>query len=195
MVVSLGALVVLSPAIIVLVALVALTSPGPVVYTHWRVGLRGGLFPCLKFRSMYADADARLQEVLDTDPEARRQWEADHKIQNDPRVTPLGRFIRKTNLDELPQLLNVLWGHMSIVGPRPIVPEEARRFGHSLPTVLSVKPGMAGLWQIGGRNDVSYDERVAFEVAYASHRTLRRDVVICFKTARQMLRPGSNGAY
>jgi exopolysaccharide production protein ExoY len=180
---------------VILIVTIALTSPGPAIFAHERIGRHGQLYRCLKFRSMFVDAGERLSEVLANDAIAAAQWRETQKIKADPRVTSLGKFLRQNNLDELPQLVNVLRGHMSIVGPRPVVVDEAPRFGTQLPIVLSVKPGLTGLWQISGRNDTSYAERVRLDVTYVETRSLFRDILICLKTAILTVRSKTNGAY
>lgn len=142
-------------------------GPGPVFFAHRRIGYGGRYFHCLKFRSMVSNADEKLQHLLATCPESRLIWERDQKLRNDPRITPIGRFLRKTSLDELPQFWNVLIGDMSLVGPRPIIEAERRRYGRYFTSYTLVKPGITGLWQISGRNDVSYRRRVAMDVAFA----------------------------
>lgn len=145
-----------------------LTAMGvPVLFAHERVGYRGRMFRCLKFRTMVTDAEERLARLLRDDPLARDEWLRDHKLRNDPRVTPLGRFLRRSSLDELPQLLNVIRGQMSIVGPRPIVQAEVPRYGRRIVNYYSVKPGITGIWQVSGRNDVDYRTRVAMDCLYA----------------------------
>ena len=142
---------------------------------------------------MVVNADAVLQEMLNRDPRARRDWETCHKVRNDPRITQLGRFLRRTSLDELPQLWNVLKGEMSLVGPRPIVYEEVPRYGRKARHYLSVRPGMTGLWQVSGRNDISYRRRVAMDVYYVQHGNLIMDFWILLKTVRVVL--SAHGAY
>ena len=168
------ALVALAPLFAALAATIALTSAGAPVYVHHRLGRWGQTFPCLKFRSMYADAEDRLEQLLTADHELRAEWEQTYKLRNDPRVTLIGRFIRRTNLDELPQLVNVLFGQMSIVGPRPIVTAEAERYGDKLPTVLSVRPGLTGLWQTSGRSNTTYADRTSLDLEYVVNQSLRR---------------------
>lgn len=160
------ALVFLAPLLVVLAMLVMAQDGGPAVFGHRRVGRHGKTFRCLKFRSMVTDADTRLTRHLEINPAARAEWAVDHKLRNDPRVTPLGRFLRQSSLDELPQLLNVLRGEMSLVGPRPIVEGEIHRYGRYFAHYCRVRPGITGLWQVMGRNDVSYRRRVALDVTY-----------------------------
>lgn len=165
------------------VAVVNLASPhGSVFYRQKRLGRDGQPFECLKFRSMHSDADVRLEHLLATDEAFRAAWERDHKAKHDPRVTRVGRVLRKTSLDEMPQLINVLRGEMSMVGPRPIVPEEAVRYGEAMSTVLSVKPGITGLWQVSGRNNLPYPERVALDLDYVRRKSLPLDVGILART-------------
>ncbi|MDH3294464.1 MAG: sugar transferase, partial [Acidimicrobiia bacterium] len=152
------------------------------LFGHERLGLNGRVFRCWKFRTMRTDADEALRKLLASDPVAAEEWARDHKLSDDPRVTRLGKFLRRFDLDEIPQLINVLNGDMSVVGPRPIVHDEADRFGDRLPVVLSVKPGLTGLWQVSGRNCMSYDDRVVTEAEYASTRTLAGDLRIIVKT-------------
>ncbi len=166
---------------------------GPAIYGHMRVGRHGKLFPCYKFRSMVLNSQEVLQQLLDSDPEARAEWERDFKLKNDPRITPVGRFIRETSLDELPQLFNVLRGQMSLVGPRPIISEELVRYDENVDYYLMAKPGMTGLWQVSGRNDVDYDTRVYFDSWYVKNWSLWNDIAILFKTVKVVLH--RDGAY
>jgi undecaprenyl-phosphate galactose phosphotransferase len=166
---------------------------GPAIYGHMRVGRHGKLFPCYKFRSMVLNSQEVLQQLLDSDPEARAEWERDFKLKNDPRITPVGLFIRKTSLDELPQLFNVLRGQMSLVGPRPIISEELVRYDENVDYYLMAKPGMTGLWQVSGRNDVDYDTRVYFDSWYVKNWSLWNDIAILFKTVKVVLH--RDGAY
>lgn len=179
---SLAIMLFLAPLLIVVAAIIFFTDPGPVIFGHQRVGRNGTKFKCLKFRSMVMDADARLAELLASDPAARQEWARDHKLRNDPRITPFGRFLRKSSIDELPQLINVLLGDMSLVGPRPIVAAEIVRYGRYFDHYCRVRPGLTGLWQISGRNDISYRRRVAADVAYSRSRTWRFDVQILMMT-------------
>jgi exopolysaccharide production protein ExoY len=169
-----------------------LQDGGPVIYSQLRVGRNGDLFHCLKFRSMRQNAQAELERLLANNPHARAEWHRSRKLRNDPRITPVGRLLRKSSLDELPQLFNVLNGSMNLVGPRPIVPEEAALYGHRIASYQSVLPGITGLWQIGGRNDVSYRRRVALDHLYVRHRTLMFDLKILMMTIPAVvLRKGS----
>jgi lipopolysaccharide/colanic/teichoic acid biosynthesis glycosyltransferase len=179
-------LLVLGPLMLVVTLAVRFSSPGGAVFRHSRVGRSGHEFDCLKFRSMYQDSAERLEALLE-DPDWRRQWEDDRKLRNDPRVTTVGRILRRWDLDELPQLLNVLGGSMSLVGPRPVPADEAERYAADLGRVLSVKPGMSGLWQVSGRNDLSYPERVALDVEYVERQSVWLNISIIVKTVQMIL--------
>ena len=163
---SLIAFVLLAPFFVIIAILVKATSRGPVFYRHRRLGRYGKPMRIWKFRTMYADADVRLKELLATDPKAAAEWKANFKLRHDPRVTLFGRFLRKTSLDEIPQLFNVFAGDMALVGPRPIVEEEVSRYGSAYAIFSSAKPGVMGLWQVSGRSDTDYARRVAFDVEY-----------------------------
>ena len=152
------------------------------IFRHRRLGRQGRPFGCLKFRTMVVEAEAALAAHLAANPAARAEWEATHKLTDDPRVTAIGRVLRKTSLDELPQLINVLRGDMSLVGPRPIVQAEMARYGSAFPACFSVPPGVTGLWQVSGRSDTTYEERVALDLAYAAGWSLKRDLVILVRT-------------
>jgi lipopolysaccharide/colanic/teichoic acid biosynthesis glycosyltransferase len=180
--IALTALILFLPVLLLLIAALMLTSGGPVIFAHHRVGRRGEMFPCLKFRTMHVDSDRILSELLASSAEARAEWGKDFKLRNDPRITPLGGILRKLSLDELPQLVNVLVGHMSVVGPRPIVPAEIERYGAFFVDYCSVRPGLTGLWQVSGRNDVSYAERVQMDVSYARAKSVLFDSWIIART-------------
>lgn len=190
--VVLGGLV-LSPLLLLIAVLVKVSSPGPVIYGHLRVGRNGKPFKALKFRSMVKDADQRLQALLDSDPVARDEWEQNHKLRKDPRITAIGSFIRRTSLDEFPQLWNILLGQMSLVGPRPIVTAEIDKYGQSYRRIFSVKPGLTGLWQVSGRSDTDYQERVAFDTYYLQSWSVWLDLWIIYKTVGVVL--FGKGAY
>lgn len=177
---------VLVPVILLLWVLVRCDG-GAGFFGHTRVGRNGKPFKCWKLRSMVVNAEAKLQAYLDANPEAAAEWERDHKLTNDPRINGLGHFLRKTSLDELPQIWNVLKGEMSFVGPRPIVTKELKKYGHSVPAYLAQKPGITGLWQVSGRNDISYDERVTLDVAYLTRRSFRTDLQIIARTGLAVL--------
>ena len=184
-----------SPLLVVLALLVKLSSPGPVLYVQRRVGRGYRRFGCIKFRTMRADADQVLSRVLAESPDMRAEFERDFKLRQDPRITPIGRFLRRSSLDELPQFLNVLLGEMSVVGPRPIVDKEIQRYGPFMDEVLAVRPGLTGLWQVSGRNNLSYPKRVRLDVAYARGRSLRLDLAIILRTFGVLLLPMDRGAY
>lgn len=181
------ALIVLAPLMLIIAAVIYILDPGPVIFAHQRIGRGGRSFPCLKFRSMVTDADARLRQLLESSAEAREEWERDHKLRDDPRVIGIGRFLRKTSLDELPQLWNVVRGDMSLVGPRPIVVGEISRYGRYFEHYCAVRPGITGLWQVGGRNDVSYRRRVAYDVTYSRLRSCAMNVKIIAYTVPSVL--------
>ena len=166
---------------------------GPALYGHLRVGRNGRKFRCLKFRSMVVNADQVLKQVLETDPQARAEWERDFKLKNDVRVTRVGQFLRRTSLDELPQLWNVVRGDMSLVGPRPVIDQELERYGADVDYYLMTKPGMTGLWQVSGRSDTDYATRVSLDVAYVKGWSLSRDIAILFKTFKVVVQ--GSGAY
>jgi Undecaprenyl-phosphate galactose phosphotransferase WbaP len=181
-VIAVLAIIFLAPLLLTVALAVKLGDGGPALFGHQRLGLGGRPFRCLKFRSMQIDADQRLAAVLASDPFARREWERDHKLRKDPRITPIGDFLRKSSLDELPQLFNVLRGEMSIVGPRPIVAAEVRRYGARYASYCKVRPGITGFWQVSGRNDTTYRRRVAMDTVYARNKTFWWDIKIVFLT-------------
>jgi len=184
----------LLPLIGVLGLLIKLDSPGPVFYRHTRIGRGGKPFGVYKFRSMYRDSGERLTTILRSDPLARREWESCFKLKNDPRITRMGRFLRKTSLDELPQIFNVLKGEMSLVGPRPVLEEEIINYYKECADYYHmVRPGITGLWQVSGRNDVGYDNRVRLDMWYVLNWSLWLDVLMLFKTIRVVLK--REGAY
>lgn len=192
----LGVLVLLvfaAPLMVIVALLVKLQDGGPVFYGQQRLGYGGRTFKCWKFRSMVVDADLKLAMVLATDPAARQEWEADHKLRNDPRITALGRFLRKSSLDELPQFFNILAGQMSLVGPRPIVVAEATRYGRWFKVYCSTRPGLTGLWQVSGRNNVDYRRRVALDVLFARRRSLRLYIGVVLATVPSVLK--RDGSY
>ena len=188
-----GMLLLLAPVLVLLALAVYGVDPGPVIFAHKRVGRGGKAFKVFKFRSMVRNAGERLEHILATDPEARLSWERDHKLRNDPRITPIGNFLRKSSLDELPQLFNVLRGDMSLVGPRPISLEEVDRYGRYIDEYCSVVPGITGLWQVSGRNDLDYAQRVALDRQYVDTWNVFSDFMIVMRTVRVMF--GRTGAY
>ena len=176
------ALLFLSPVFLMLVALVKFTNKGPALYGHSRIGHNGRTFRCLKFRTMVVDGDQVLRKHLDSNPAAREEWLATRKLQDDPRVTSVGTVLRKLRLDELPQLINIIRGEMSIVGPRPVVEDELMLYEGAASYYLKARPGLTGLWQVSGRNDVSYAERVGLDTHYVKNWSLRSDMMIIAKT-------------
>jgi lipopolysaccharide/colanic/teichoic acid biosynthesis glycosyltransferase len=192
--VSLAALALLFflPLMILVALAIWCQDRGPVFFAHRRIGRDGRKFSCLKFRSMAIDAEERLQALLEGDPLARAEWERDHKLRDDPRVTRLGLFLRKSSLDELPQLINVIRGEMDLVGPRPIVDGEVPKYGARFKHYCAVNPGITGLWQVSGRNDASYRSRVAMDCVYAKSKSLPLDLWILVATVPAvLLRKGS----
>lgn len=170
------------PVFLVLALCVKLSSPGPVFYRSWRLGRNGKKIGVWKFRTMYADADARLEKLLASNPALKKEWEENFKLKEDPRITPIGNFLRKTSLDELPQFWNVLTGEMSIIGPRPIVESEIVYYGKTYEIRKRVKPGITGLWQVSGRNDTEYSYRVMLDSYYIINWSIWLDYYIFFKT-------------
>lgn len=185
-------MVLLSPLFLILYLFIK-KDGGPAIYRHTRIGQYRKEFDCLKFRSMKINSNEILTQIINVNPAAKNEWEKDHKLKHDPRITPLGRYLRKYSLDELPQLWNVLKGEMSLVGPRPIVREELVRYEEDLDYYLMAKPGMTGLWQVSGRNDVDYETRVYFDAWYVKNWSLWNDLVILCKTVNVVLK--RNGAY
>ena len=185
--VAVPALLMAAPVLVGVALAVALSSRGPVLYRHAPLVRHWHSFLCLKFRSMHVDADQRLEHLLATNPERREEWAIHHKLTDDPRITSIGAWLRRTSIDELPQLWNVIRGDMSLVGPRPITSSETDRYGHALETVLQVKPGITGPWQVAGRNDISYDERVVIDLRYASAPSLRTNLQVLAKTGAVVL--------
>jgi len=174
-------LLLMTPLLLTLIIIVR-ADGGPAFYRHRRIGAGGRAFDCIKFRSMVVDADRVLRRVLATDRAAAKEWAATQKLRDDPRVTPIGRFLRRSSLDELPQLLNVLRGEMSLVGPRPIVHAEVAKYGTNIEHYYAAKPGITGLWQVSGRSEMSYVRRVQLDAWYVRNWTLWHDIAILFKT-------------
>jgi lipopolysaccharide/colanic/teichoic acid biosynthesis glycosyltransferase len=192
---ALVVLVLGSPLFLLLALLVKLSSRGSVLYCQRRIGRGYRGFGCLKFRTMHRDADRLLASLLASDPALRAEFERDHKLKNDPRITRIGTFLRRSSLDELPQFINVLRGEMSVVGPRPIVWDELRRYGRNMDAVLSVRPGLTGLWQVSGRNNLSYRTRVRLDLDYVRRRNVWLDLRIILRTIGVVLLPMDRGAY
>jgi undecaprenyl-phosphate galactose phosphotransferase len=189
--VAAGALIVLAPLMTVL-ALLVRADGGTAFYAHPRVGRGGREFNCLKFRSMRVDGDSLLSELLDRCPDSRAEWELRRKVRNDPRVTRIGAFLRRSSLDELPQLINVLRGEMSLVGPRPVTRDELRYYGRRVAHYLECTPGITGLWQVSGRSQTSFNRRVALDSLYCRRQSLWLDGVILVRTIGAVL--GARGA-
>lgn len=188
-----AALIVALSPLLAMLAVVVKIDGGPALYGHVRVGRDGRKFRCMKYRSMVMNADRLLRLILETDPRARAEWEQGFKLKHDVRVTRIGRWLRRTSLDELPQLWNVIRGDMSLVGPRPVVEEELERYGADVKYYLQVKPGMTGLWQVSGRSNTDYATRVSLDVDYVRNWSLFRDVTILFRTIKVVVK--GHGAY
>ena len=168
-------------------------SRGPVLYKHKRLGMNGKPFGAYKFRSMVLDSEERLRKLLDSDAEIRKEWEASHKLRNDPRVTAIGRFLRRTSFDEVPQLINILKGEMSLVGPRPVTEGEIAKYGEDFGRSFSGRPGLTGLWQVSGRSDADYIERVSYDTYYLQSWSVWLDLWVLFETFGAVIR--GKGAY
>ena len=182
------------PLMLALALIIKLTSKGVIVYSQERVGRGGKPFKCYKFRTMYQDADDRLNEILASCPLMQKEWDETHKLKNDPRVTTVGKFLRKTSLDEFPQFWNVLKGDLSVVGPRPVVQHEVtKHFGAKAKKILSVRPGLTGIWQISGRSDTNYSTRIKMDEMYVESQSLFFDLKIIVLTIPTMI--FSKGAY
>lgn len=192
---SLAVLALGSPLFLLLAALVVLSSPGPVFYVQRRMGRGYKEFGCIKFRTMRPDADRILGKLLAQSPELKAEFKKDFKLKSDPRITRIGRFLRRSSLDELPQFLNVLKGDMSVVGPRPIVRAEIACYGRQMDEVLAVRPGLTGIWQVSGRNNLSYPIRVKMDVSYTRRRSVLLDLAIMVCTVGVILFPRDRGAY
>lgn len=192
---SLSVLTLGAPIFIALALMVKASSRGPVFYIQPRIGRDYKKFGCIKFRTMRKDSDKLLQSLLASSPALKKEFASDFKLKNDPRITKLGRFLRRSSLDELPQFLNVLRGEMSVVGPRPIVKAELNRYGYHMNEVLAVRPGMTGLWQVSGRNNLSYRQRVRLDLHYSRSRNFVMDFKIVLKTIMVVLNPRDRGAY
>ena len=184
---------VLLPLLAIIAAVVKLSSPGPVFYSHRRIRQNGAFFSMWKFRTMCVNSVEVLETHLTSHPEARGEWGRTHKLKLDPRVSLVGRFLRRYSLDELPQVWNVLRGQMTLVGPRPIVAAEVEKYGDGFHHYCRVKPGLTGLWQVSGRSELSYPQRVALDCAYVEKWSLRRDLVILLRTFASVA--NKDGAY
>jgi exopolysaccharide production protein ExoY len=183
-----AALVLLAPLMLVVALLVRVVLGGPVIFRQRRVGFDGKTFVCFKFRSMVTDADTVLRKYLSANPAAAQEWKETQKLRSDPRVGVLGKALRKASIDELPQLFNVLRGDMSLVGPRPVLPDElVARYGRYAPAYLRARPGLTGMWQANGRNTVGYRGRIARDRYYARHWSLALDLLLLVKTVPALL--------
>lgn len=189
------ALTVGAPLFLAVVLAVSCSSPGKPFYVQRRLGRDHKPFGCIKFRTMVQGADRQLRSTLKTSARLQDDFRQCFKLKNDPRITPVGHLLRRTSLDELPQFLNILRGEMSLVGPRPIVRAEVERYGDAIHQVLSVRPGLTGLWQVSGRNNLTYAQRVALDVRYVARRSLLLDLAILRRTVGVVLFPRDNGAY
>jgi len=174
-------LIVFSPIFLLIVILIRIDSKGKTFYKHKRIGKQGKPIYLYKFRSMYFDSEERLEKML-KNPDIRKEWEENFKLENDPRITKVGKMLRRTSLDELPQLINILRGDMSIVGPRPVIESEIEKYGEEKEKFLSVTPGLTGWWACNGRSCTSYEDRKKLELYYVEHRSISLDLKIIFKT-------------
>ncbi len=184
---------ILVPIVVIVSLIVKLSSPGPIFYGHKRVGKDGKEFKCWKFRSMVINADKMLDKILAEHPEMREEWEKDRKFTNDPRVTRIGKLLRRTSIDEIPQFFNVLTGEMSFIGPRPVTEPELKKYGRQADYILSVQPGLSGMWQISGRSDTGYEERVTLDSYYIQNWSVWLDLWIIIKTLYVVVK--GKGAY
>lgn len=180
-------LIILSPIFLVIALFIKIDSKGKVFYKHKRIGKNGETIYLYKFRSMYSDSKERLEELL-KDPKIRKEWEENYKLDNDPRITKIGNILRKTSLDELPQLLNILNGDMSIVGPRPVIEDELEKYGLYKQKFLSVTPGLTGWWACNGRSCTSYEDRMKLELYYVNNRSILLDIKCIIKTAISVIK-------
>jgi exopolysaccharide production protein ExoY len=191
---SILAMLACMPLFLLISLIVSLSSPGKILYSHKRVGRGGKIFPCYKFRTMFSDADERLEDLLSSDPKLHEEWLASRKLKDDPRITPIGKFLRKASLDELPQFWNVIRGDLSVVGPRPLVPAEVSEYlGNKAEKILSVRPGLTCIWQVSGRNDTSYSTRIQLDETYIDNKSFLLDLKLIARTIPCMIFP--KGAY
>lgn len=180
-VLSVIGLIVLSPFFIIIALIIKLDSKGPVIYKHKRIGKNGQEIYLYKFRTMYQDADIKLQELLKNE-NIKKEWEENYKLKNDPRITRVGKILRKTSIDELPQIINIIKGELAIIGPRPVVKDELEKYGDNKKKFLSITPGLTGYWASNGRSDIDYDERMQMELYYIDNITFKLDIKIFCKT-------------
>ncbi len=186
---SLLVLLLLAPLFLLIALIIALSSRGKVIYTQPRLGKKGKIFRCYKFRTMYMDADDRLEHLLRLHPSLKLEWEEKQKLRNDPRIFPMGHLLRKTSLDELPQFFNVLKGDLSVVGPRPYMVFQEKLLGKKRDTILSIRPGITGLWQTSGRSGTTFQKRIKLDAAYVKKRGFWLDLRLIFKTIPVVLFP------
>ena len=192
---SLSVIIIGSPLFLLIALLIKLSSRGPIFYYHRRVGKNFRPFYCIKFRTMHPEADDIFNNLLEKNDAIKEEFEKTHKLKNDPRITTIGKFLRKTSLDELPQFLNVLKMEMSVIGPRPIVEKEITKYGNQINKVLLIKPGITGLWQVSGRNNLSYNKRVYLDSLYVDSFNFIMDLRIIIRTFGVLLFPMDRGAY
>ena len=192
---SLSVLVLFSPVYLVLALLIALSSRGSIFYVQERVGKNYKKFRCLKFRTMIENADEILLDLMESCPQIRQEFEETFKLKHDPRITWIGKFLRLTSLDEFPQFWNVLMGDMSVVGPRPLVVEELPKYGKHIDKILTIRPGITGLWQVSGRNDIPYPQRIKIDLYYVNFKNFWMELSIVVKTIGVIVFPKNNGAY
>ena len=192
---SLFILITFIPLFLIISSLIKLSSRGPIFFLQERIGKNNIPFKCIKFRTMYPEAKDILKNLLNNDEKIKKEFEQTHKIKNDPRITTIGKLLRKTSLDELPQFINVLRNEMSIVGPRPIVKAEKKKYGKNSVKLLSIKPGITGLWQVSGRNNLTYRKRVMLDINYVKNYNLLMDIRILIRTFGVILFPLDKGAY
>jgi exopolysaccharide production protein ExoY len=186
-IIALSGIILLAPLLVICFVAIVATSSGPALFRHRRIGFKGRNFNCLKFRTMATDAPERLRQLLESDPAAAAEWEANRKLRYDPRVTAIGAILRRSSLDELPQLFNVLSGDMSIVGPRPVTEEELARYSGAKDAYLACRPGITGLWQVSGRSSTTYSKRVACDSFYARNWSMTLDAKILIVTIPSLL--------
>ena len=185
---SATALLLLSPVFLVTSLAIKNDSKGPAMFTQKRIGKDGKLFEIYKFRTMVPDADKKLFELLENDEEAAKEYKLNKKLKNDPRITKVGNFLRKTSIDELPQLINVLKGDMSLVGPRPYLPREIDDMGNYYDTIIESKPGITGLWQVSGRSNTTFEDRLEFDMEYNENKSFMYDMGLLFKTVGSVVK-------
>ena len=183
------------PFFILIALLIKLSSRGPIFFLQERIGKNNKVFKCIKFRTMHPEAEDILENIIKTNEKLKREFEENHKLKNDPRITKIGKFLRQTSLDEIPQFINVLKMEMSIVGPRPVVSNELEKYGKAISNVLSIKPGITGLWQVSGRNNLTYKKRVFLDSLYVNNINILIDLRIIVRTFGVIFFPGDRGAY